>query len=253
MQNPSTQDARRPSIAQAARGALIAVALMFPVSAAAGLPAEDAEGWELRKESGSIRVFTIDQPDSSFQAFKAVALLDTPIENLMAVMVNPESCTEWVHNCSESYAFGNGSFHDRYAYSVNDMPWPVADRDYVLRIRTHGRNAGGDILMDLNAVPQRRDPEADYIRVDRSDTLYRFTPKGDQTRMTWIQHTEPNGSIPGWLVNSLLVDIPLKSMEKLEQVAGQQRYQGYELIYDANNRLNAVVPATQSSGASQPQ
>lgn len=244
MQNPSTQDARRSLFAMAARGAVTAVvALIFPLSSLAELPAEDADGWELKKESGSIKVFTIDQPDSSFQAFKAVATLDAPIENLMAVMVNPQSCVEWVHNCSESYAFGDGDFHDRYAYSVNDMPWPVTDRDYVLRIRTHGEGTDGDIIMDLNAVPERRDAEDDYVRVDRSDTLYRFTPMGDQTRMVWVQHTEPNGSIPGWLVNSLLVDIPVRSMEQLERVAGKERYQGHELVYSQDGQLNAVTPS----------
>src|SRR5690554_7807058 len=89
----------------------------------------------------------MDHPGSSFQAFKAVAELDAPVENLMAVMINPESCEEWVLNCSESYAFGQGDFHDRYAYSVNDMPWPVTDRDYVLRIRTRGDADTGQVIM----------------------------------------------------------------------------------------------------------
>lgn len=238
MQNPSTRDVRRSAFV---------LALIFPLLAAAELPPEDSKDWNLRKETDSIQVFTIDQPESSFQAFKAIAVLDTPIENLMAVMVNPRSCVEWVHNCSESYAFGEGNFHDRYAYSVNNMPWPVADRDYVLRIRTRDEGKGGDIIMELNAIPQRRDVEDDYVRVDRSDTLYRFTPMGDQTRMVWVQHTDPNGSLPGWLVNSLLVDIPIKSMEQLEQVAGQAHYQGYELVYDSGGQLNAVVPVGTSS------
>jgi len=243
MKNPSTHDARRSAFAMTARGAVTGIAaLFFPLFASAELPQEEADGWDLRKETDSIQVFTIDQPDSRFQAFKAVAMLDAPIENLMAVMINPKSCVEWVHKCIESYAFGEGDFYDRYAYSVNDMPWPVTDRDYVLRIRTHSEGDGHDILMDLNAVPQRRDVEDDYIRVDRSDTLYRFTPMGDQTRMVWVQHTDPNGSIPGWLVNSLLVDIPIRSMEQLEQVARKERYQGHKLVYDAQGKLSAMVP-----------
>jgi hypothetical protein len=244
MQNPSTQDdVRRSAFSTAARGAVTAIiALFIPLAATAELPPEGADGWNLRKEAGSIQVFTIDQPDSSFQAFKAVAVLDAPIANLMAVMINPESCVEWVHNCTESYAFGEGNFYDRYAYSVNNMPWPVKDRDYVLRIRTHSEGEGRVIVMDLNAVPQRREVEDDFVRVDRSDTRYRFTPMGDQTRMVWIQHTDPNGSIPGWLVNSLLVDIPIQSMEQLEQVAGNERYQAHKLVYDAQGKLSAIAP-----------
>jgi len=214
--------------------------------AQADLPAENAEGWTLRKETDNIRVYTIEQSDSSFKAFKAEALLDTPLENLMAVMINPGSCVEWVHNCTESLAFGDGDFHDRYAYSVNDMPWPVTDRDYVLRIRTSGEEQSGEVVMDLNAVPARRDEVDGHVRVDRSDTLYRFIPEGDQTRMIWIQHTDPNGAIPGWLVNTLLVDIPVRSMEQLERVTRWERYQGFTLVYDDAGRLIDVKAPAQS-------
>jgi hypothetical protein len=185
----------------------------------------------------------MDQSDSGFQAFKAVADLDVPLENLMAVMINPESCKEWVHNCTESYAFGQGEFHDRYAYSVNDMPWPVTDRDYVLRIRTRGNADTGEVVMDLNAVPGMRAEFNSRVRVDRSDTLYRFTPNGDKTHMVWVQHTEPNGALPGWLVNNLLVDIPVKSLQALEAVAKEDKYQGYQLEWGENGNLQAVIPA----------
>jgi len=240
----------RKSIAHGIRGwasvisGLVCALLVFAVaaSARAELPNETDEEWTLRKEADHIRVYTIDQPDSSFKAFKAVAVLDTPIENLMAVMANPGSCVEWVHNCTESYAFGDGEFHDRFAYSVNDMPWPVTDRDYVLRIRTHGNQASGEIVMDLNAMPDQRAENGSRVRVDRSDTLYRFTPDGDKTRMVWIQHTDPNGSLPGWLVNSLLVDIPVRSMEELERIANREKYQGYELVYDKKGQLTGVRP-----------
>lgn len=226
-------------------GALMMLALPLAVVASdhPPLPAEDAEDWALRKQVDNIRIYTMDQINSGFQAFKAVADLDVPTENLMAVMVNPASCKEWVHNCSESFGFGQGDFHERFAYSVNDMPWPVTDRDYVLRIRTRGDAATGDIVMDLNAVPGMRAEVSSRVRVDRSDTLYRFSPHGDRTRMTWIQHTEPNGALPGWLVNNLLIDIPVKSIQALEAVAKEDSYQGYRLQWSDDGKLTGVVPA----------
>ena len=102
---------------------LVCALLVFAVaaSARAELPNETNGEWTLRKEADHIRVYTIDQPDSSFKAFKAVAVLDAPIENLMAVMTNPRSCVEWVHNCTESYAFGDGEFG---FFSHLDEAWP---------------------------------------------------------------------------------------------------------------------------------
>jgi len=220
------------------------VSAMAATTARAALPAEDSEAWSLRKEAGNIRIYTTEQADSSFQAFKAEAVLNVPIEAIMAVMSNPKSCVEWVLNCSESYGVGKNDFTYRYAFSVNDMPWPVTDRDYVLHIRTQGDEASGEIVMKMGATPGKRAENSSRVRVDRSDTLYRFTPKNGKTRMIWLQHTDPNGALPGWLVNSLLVDIPISSMEELERVAGQDRYQGFQLIYDQNGQLTGIKKPT---------
>jgi len=182
----------------------------------------------------------MDQDNSSFQVFKAETVLDAPIEAIMAVLVDPTSCMEWVLNCSESYGVGKGNFNDRYAYSVNDMPWPVTDRDYVLHIRTQGNKASGEVVMEMSATPGKRAENSNRVRVDRSDTLYRLIPENGKTRMIWLQHTDPNGALPGWLVNTLLVDIPVSSIEELERVARLARYQGFRLIYDQNGQLMDV-------------
>ncbi|MBR9869765.1 MAG: START domain-containing protein [Gammaproteobacteria bacterium] len=208
------------------------------------LPPENSEHWALQKQVDNIRIYTMDQPGSGFRAFKAVADLNVRINNLMAVMINPESCKEWVHNCTESFAFGKGTFHDRYAYSVNDMPWPVSDRDYVLRIRTRGNADTGEIIMDLNATPGMRAEANSRVRVDVSNTLYRFTPTEQGTHMVWVQHTEPNGALPEWLVNQLVIDIPVKSLKALEAVAGKEKYQGYRIQWGADGNIEAVVPHT---------
>lgn len=216
-------------------------ALAFCATLQAGsLPDENAADWSLSKSIDNIRIYTIEQPGSSFKAFKAVAMMDVPIENLMAVMIDPTSCMAWVHGCTEAYAIGEGSFEDRYAYSINDMPWPVTDRDYVLHIVTEGNSDNGEVVMHLNAVPDQREEFDDFVRVDSSDTLYRFIPEGEQTQMIWVQHTDPNGALPGWLVNSLLVDIPVKSLESLEQVAHESKYQDHVLEYNEQGQLTGV-------------
>ncbi|WP_298449852.1 START domain-containing protein [uncultured Marinobacter sp.] len=213
------------------------VSAMATTTASAGLPGEDSEVWSLRKESGDIRIYTMSQSNSSFQAFKAEALIDAPIESIMAVMQNPASCMEWLLNCTESYAIGKGNFHQRYAYSVNDLPWPVSDRDYVISISTKGNKASGEVIMEMSAVPEMRAEVSNRVRVGLSNTQYRLIPENGKTRMIWLQHTDPNGALPGWLVNTLLIDIPVSSLEELERVASKERYQGFSLIYDESGRL----------------
>ncbi|WP_246841189.1 START domain-containing protein [Hahella sp. CCB-MM4] len=214
--------------------------LLAAVAASAEIPLESPD-WHLDFEKQGIRIFTKTQPDSDFEAFKAEAILDTPITNIMAVMANPSSCVEWVHGCRESWGFEEQSFSKRFAYSVNDLPWPVKDRDYVLEINTHKDQDTGAIVMNMFAVDNKMPAKDEYVRVTAQETHYFFYELPDnKTKMVWLQHTEPAGSIPSWLVNALIVDIPYKSMRALEEVANSEKYSNAVINYDESGAIIGV-------------
>lgn len=217
--------------------------LLVAPLAHAEIPLESSD-WKLHAERDNIKIYTKKHNDSNFQAFKAVALLNSPITNIMAVMANPHSCVEWVHGCVESWGFDEESFRKRYAYSVNDLPWPVQDRDYVLEINTSNNAETGEFSMSMYAVADKRPKDPKYVRVTVAETHYFFRPQGeDKTEMIWLQHTEPGGSIPSWLVNALIVDIPIKSMKSLEKVANSEKYSNAEILYDEENQIIGVKSA----------
>lgn len=220
--------------------ALVTLLLLAPGrQALAGLPPDN--GWHLAKDQDHIKIYTRDMPGSDFEAFKAVAVLNAPLANVMAVMVTPSSCMQWVHGCIAAENIKVESFNQRYAYSVNDLPWPVSNRDYVLRINTGANPDTGEIIMRFHAVSGMKPPTPDNVRVTDSDTLYRFKAvDATHTRMTWIQHTDPNGMLPGWLVNTLAVDIPFDSLKKLGKVANLPQYQGYHIHYDKDGQITGV-------------
>ncbi|WP_245555282.1 START domain-containing protein [Hahella ganghwensis] len=214
--------------------------MLAAVAASAELPIESPE-WQLDFDKHGIRIFTKDQPDSDFEAFKAEAVLNTPITNVIAVMANPNSCVEWVYGCRESWGLEEQGFGKRFAYSVNDLPWPVKDRDYVLEINTHKDQETGAIIMNMYAVDNKMPTKEEYVRVTVQETHYFFYEMPDnKTRMVWLQHTEPAGSIPSWLVNALIVDIPYKSMRALEEVANSEKYNGAVINYDQSGAIIGV-------------
>ena len=224
----------------AALGTVACSALLLSVACHAELQIDD-EQWKRDYEKDGVTVYTRHLPGSDFQAFKAVYTLDAPVENIMAVMSRPGSCTEWVLNCIESWGLPEGHFSKRYAYSVNDLPWPVADRDYVVEINTSKSAESDTIVMDLYAVDDKVEPKKNYVRVSKQETHYYISPVNDErTKIVWLQHTEPGGAIPGWLVNALIVDIPFKSLKALETVANSEKYQGFEVRYNKEGMIVGV-------------
>ena len=102
--------------------------------------------------------------------------------------------------------------------------------------------------MELNATPEDRQESSSKVRVEHSDTLYELYQQEDgRTHMTWIQHTEPNGALPGWLVNSLAIDLPFKSLQNLESLATLPQYQNHRLIFDESGQLIGVGEPSQAT------
>jgi hypothetical protein len=204
--------------------------------------------WSLALDKDGVRIYTRDYEGSDVKAFKADTILNAPITNIMSVMANPRSCLEWVHGCSVSYGFDEESFNKRYAYSVNDLPWPVQDRDYVLEINTTSLAGGDKIMMEMHAVEGRKPVSDGYVRTTIAQTIYEFRPTSDnKTQMLWLQHTEPAGVLPSWLVNNLLVDIPYKSLKTLEEVAQWEQYQNSRIVYDENGIISGVTSSVDTA------
>ena len=150
-------------------------AFLVVASQASAELAYDSADWHLDFDKEGIKIFTKTQTDSDYHAFKAEAVLNAPIQDIMAVMANPGSCMEWVHGCIESWGLKEESFNKRYAYSVNDLPWPVQDRDYVIEIKTSNDPATHTIFMDIVAVDNQLPPKSQYVRVTQQETHYQFT------------------------------------------------------------------------------
>jgi|AntDeeMetagen681_2_1112603.scaffolds.fasta_scaffold00002_39 hypothetical protein len=220
----------------------LAFLLLMSTFGSASVPTSE-KNWDLDLKEDGIRVYTRSINDSRINAFRAETVLDAPLEAVLAVMSDPRSCMEWVHQCVEAYNLPNGSFNDRYAYSINDMPWPASDRDYVLHIRTMTGSSQDEIIMKMDAVPDRREKRDGYVRMEVASTVYELTREGEnRTRMIWYQHAEPGGSLPAWLVNRLATDIPYESLKELNRVVQEDQYQGYTIEYDNSGQIQNVVP-----------
>jgi hypothetical protein len=67
-------------------------------------------------------------------------------------------------------------------------------------------------------------PKEGVIRVEKSDGAWHFEPlAGGRTRVTYESHTEIAGSIPAWLVNSLMNQTVVEGFEGLRSKLVSQR------------------------------
>jgi len=126
--------------------------------------------------------------------------------------------TDWQHNCEEARVIPqpDGS---RLTYNRIGSPWPVSDRDVVLR-STRTNRPDGSIHIEFRstedanlAVPRG------VVRMPRLLGSYELTPVEGGAHVVYTVDSDPGGSLPTWLVRKASKDLPYFTLKNLQKRA----------------------------------
>ena len=209
--NCSRHQTRLPFLNGLALFFSLVVSLLFTQSAIA------AE-WDLQREENGITIYTRPVPNSGIREFKGIAEVDHNPQMILALLRDSDRFKTWFPNTPESKLVernGNVSVQ----YSVMDAPWPVSDRDNVLRSVTTHDDATGQIQIQVAAAPDAYPERPDRVRVKKATGNWILEPLSDyKTRVTFQMHLEPGGGIPEWLTNARVVDSPFEALTNLREI-----------------------------------
>jgi len=201
-----------------------------------------AQQWQLQKDEQGIRVYLRDYPDSDIKEFKGEIRIQAGLGSLLAVMDDTSACEDWVYNCAEPILLQKISFTERYNFQISKMPLFITNRGMVFHTQLSQEADSKTITMQMTASPDyckdKKTESCQYIQniklvaITRSNGFYKFIPEADGwTRVIWQQHIEPGGSLPGWVVNSLLLDLPFNTLNNLREIVRNHEYTRMRLIY----------------------
>ncbi len=209
--NCSRHQTRLPFLNGLALFFSLVVSLLFTQSAIA------AE-WELQREENGITIYTRPVPNSGIREFKGIAEVDHNAKMILALLRDSDRFKTWFPNTPESKLVernGNVSVQ----YSVMDAPWPVSDRDNVLRSVTSHDDETGQIQIQVAAAPDAYPERPDRVRVKKATGNWILEPLSDyKTRVTFQMHLEPGGGIPEWLTNARVVDSPFEALTNMREI-----------------------------------
>jgi len=191
--------------------------------------------WKLVKEKAGIRVLTQKVEGSDYLAFEATIVIDASIAELLAVMYDTEACPEWLYECSKGFTLEARSFEENYVYELYDLTFPVSDRGVILRSTLVWDKGVARLTTEevQDFCEGRQDSRCQQVKaigafpLARSRGEYRFERlSAKRSKVRWRQHTEPGGSVPTWLVNVMIIDLPFESLKALREIVKKPRYQG---------------------------
>ena len=182
--------------------------------------------WQKQKEEDGIQVFTKKVEGSKYKAFRGVGEIDTPLSAIIAVFMDINSFTEWSHAAVEARTVKLMAANECVNYILTDAPWPVSDREGVYHFKIEQNKEDKSVMVSIKAVEGYVSEHPKRIRVPFSEGYWKLIPLGkDKTKVIYENHAEPGGTIPAWLANSSVINLPFKTIKKLQKHAKKPKYQ----------------------------
>ena len=212
-------------------GVISIMALLISFQAHAQLKEADLE-WKLKRDRKGIQVYLARVPDSKFRAIFSTMEVEVPPLELAALVMDIENCSNWASMCKSAEIIERVSASESYVYSINDAPFPVANRDVVANVHWSLDRNTGVVSMRSDAVPNKLSKKKGLVRIQNASSEWHFTPKENGIVLVEsYAHIDPNGKIPSWLINLLLVDSPYKTLKRMRKLALTRQYKGVTPIF----------------------
>lgn len=169
-----------------------------------------ASAWTKVAHKDGINIYVKDNNISPIQTLKATSVIEATIENVTAVLRKVEDAKFWVPKLKDRKYIKNISDTEAILYDVNDMPWPIKDRELIVHHHLKLSDDRSSLILEFKSLKDFSYPINDNnIRALFHKGYIKFTPIANKsTEIEMVILVDPMGSIPKWVVNLLQVDMP---------------------------------------------
>lgn len=188
--------------------------------------------WTLISDRNDIQVYTRHRENSRLKTFRGVTKIQLADEYALSGLLNDyANFPKWLHFVDNATEFDRDSPLRRYMRFGTHLPWPLADREAVLRVDVQQKLTKEEesITMHLSNRPDLLPPDPRYVRFPEMEGIFKFRRLDDENtaEVTYQLVLDPGGYIPTWLANLLLRDAPYFTLERLRRIIRAQEYQNH--------------------------
>jgi hypothetical protein len=171
--------------------------------------------WNQIEDRNGLKLYSGPISKTGIYPFKAIFSVKHKLEHVVLVLADTSKKSEWVPLLSRSMTLEEPAPDNRVEYGVVDMPWPLKDRDAIVRILTKVDRSMTKVTLTIKSDQDDNIIAKMNIRVKVYPSVIRivFSPDTGETMMEIETFVDPKGSIPKWIVN-FFQEIEAKRMAK---------------------------------------
>lgn len=173
---------------------------------------------ELRKSQDSIFVYACKVADSNLKSIRADFTINARPSVLAGHMLNVPDYIHWQYRMVDAEILKRVSDNEVIYHSEVGAPWPVSNRDLVVRLRIVQDPKTKVMTFTITSIPDFIPEKKGVVRVPRADGKWIVTPDGNnKLKVSYSFQVDPGGSIPAWLLNLSIAEGPYQTFHNLNQ------------------------------------
>lgn len=199
---------------------------------AIGLLGYGQADWDLKTDNDGIKVYTRTFPDSKFKAIRVEVELDVSLSQLVAVVMDVNTATDWLYATKTSKLIKQISPGELIYYSEVKLPWPISNRDFIAQLKASQDARTKVVTIDGPTIPDYVPVKDGIVRVTRAEGRWVITPAGSHhIKVQYTLRTDPGGDLPAWLFNLFVTKGPAESFKNLLEQLKKPAYVNVHLPY----------------------
>ena len=170
----------------------------------------------LKKDKDNIKVYNCKTEDSDFKIVRAEFELNATIDQYIATVLDVPKYKEWHYRSVNPKILKKISDSELIYYTQVSAPWPVSNRDLILRLKLDYDSTTKVLTSSLECIPDYLPTVENVVRVPKSYSEITFTPINDsKLKVEYFIHVDPGGQIPAWVANIFSTQGPYETFKKL--------------------------------------
>ena len=181
-------------------------------------------GWSQINQKNGVVVWQKTIPGSRMMAFRGLKRLKVPIAKVAYVLTNAdvEQKKRWIDMVKDFRVVEKITPQINISYSSYDLPFPLDDRDFVIKSTQIADRANRRLTIELKSVEHAQYPaiRSAGVRAQLFASSFILQDAGAEgTDVTCEIHTDPMGWLPAWVVNVINRNWPVNTLSRLEEEA----------------------------------
>lgn len=188
--------------------------------------------WDLWKEKEGIRIYTRSFPGTNVKGLKMETMLEGRLDAYVELLRDWDAYEDWIYSSKNARVLETHSPYDMIYYVQSDFPWPLQDRDLIMKNRSWQDSLTHAWHSHSVSIPDHLPEKKGFVRIRQMEGEWVFTPVAPgKVHLKYWFHSDPGGVLPAWLVNMALDVGPMKTLRQMKAIVKNKKYQEADLFF----------------------